>query len=89
MKRGKGVQRVLPGTAADRHIRCEQNKAKRKHQHKVNHQKQPPAILGAKIWKAPDIANADRTARRRQHKAKRTAETVVLFHQYTHFFRRF
>ena len=76
----EGPEGVLPGPAADGHVRGQEDEAEGQHQHQVDKEEEAAAILGAEVGEAPDIADAHGAAGRRQHVAERGAEAAVLFH---------
>ena len=63
----------------DGDVRCEQRKAECQHQRQIDDQKQPAAVLGRQIGKAPQIANAHGASGRRHHKAQLTGKVARLF----------
>ena len=80
MQGAEGPEGVLPGPAADGHVRGQEDEAEGQHQHQVDKEEEAAAILGAEVGEAPDIADAHGAAGRRQHVAERGAEAAVLFH---------
>ena len=67
--------------APDGNVRSEKGKAEGQHQRQIDDQEKSAAVLCRQIRKAPEIADADRASRRRQHKAELPGKIVgFLFH---------
>ena len=79
MQGAEGPEGVLPGPAADGHVRGQEDEAEGQHQHQVDKEEEA-AILGAEVGEAPDVADAYRAAGCGQHEAERAAETTAFLH---------
>lgn len=56
--------------AADGDVGGQQRKAERQHQHEVDQQEQPAAVLCREIGEAPEIPDADCASGSREHEAE-------------------
>ena len=75
------ADRALAGHAADRSLRNDHRVAEGHRQNDVYQQENSAAVFGGQIRKAPDVAEADGAARRRQDEADLASPLgTIVFH---------
>ena len=79
MHRTVGRQRAFAGLASNSDLRRQQRKAKGERQHQIAQQEDAAAVLGRQIREAPDVPQAHRAARRREHEADGAGKGASLF----------